>query len=154
SPAALLPTQIECFRRDPPPDHVASATLFSDRYCQGGGADVSSSQGSFPSGGRLIARDEIRGRSAMAWLSGPSLRSLRVGSPPPSARAKEAARCAVEGRPAAPGRVHGRRESAAKARTERCSRAAGTEARRRGRLPCRTATARPAWPHRRHRYLP
>jgi hypothetical protein len=27
---------------------------FPDRYCQGGGGEVSSSQGSFPSGGRLI----------------------------------------------------------------------------------------------------
>src|SRR5215470_19070036 len=60
------------------------------------------------------------GAGAMAWLSAPSLRSLRVASPPPSAPAKESARYAVEGRPAAPGRVHGRRESAAKARTERC----------------------------------
>src|SRR5262249_14848932 len=68
---------------------------------------------------RLIASDEIRGRSTVDWLSGPSLPSLRVASPPPSAPAKESARYAVEERPAAPGRVHGRRGSAAKARTER-----------------------------------
>src|SRR5215510_8963093 len=36
--------------RDPPPDHPASATLFSDRYCRGGGVDVSSSQGRFQPG--------------------------------------------------------------------------------------------------------
>src|SRR5262245_10850558 len=97
---------------------------------------------------------KLVGTDAMAWLSGPSLRSLRVASPPRSAPTKEAARYAAEGRPAALGGVHGRRGSATKARTERYSRAAGTKARPPARLPCRTATARPAWPRRRRRYLP
>src|SRR5262249_15078302 len=38
-------TKIECLALDPPPDQAAPATLFSDRYCQGGGVELSSSQG-------------------------------------------------------------------------------------------------------------
>src|SRR5215471_5822473 len=36
---------------DPPPDPAASATPFSDRYCQGGSVEVSSSHGRFSRAG-------------------------------------------------------------------------------------------------------